>query len=111
MYIQTLSFFTEPGTIQFEKPSYLFKESCGIARIPVQRVNGADGVLTAKWKTKDISAVAGQDYEESAGEIEFKHGEVEKHIEITINDDMVGTLNTMFLPRCGVLVVVGAQQI
>nr|QTE04368.1 Na+/Ca2+ exchanger 1 [Tridacna squamosa] len=78
----------EPGTIEFEKPSYLFKESCGVARIPVQRVNGADGVLKAKWKTKDISAVAGRDYDESAGEIEFKHGEVEKHIEITINDDM-----------------------
>ncbi|XP_052770198.1 sodium/calcium exchanger 2-like isoform X2 [Mya arenaria] len=77
-----------PGTIQFEKPSYLFKESCGTARIPVQRVDGADGELRVHWKTKDLLAIRGRDYVEGEGEVVFKHGEVEKHIEITINDDM-----------------------
>ena len=80
---------TDPGTIQFEKPSFLFKESCGTARIPVQRVNGADGELKTTWKTKDISAIGGRDFDQTKGELVFKHGEVEKHIEITINDDMV----------------------
>lgn len=78
----------EPGTVEFEKPSFLFKESCGVARVPVKRVNGADGELRLKWKTKDISAVGGRDYEETEGELVLSHGEVEKHIEITINDDM-----------------------
>ncbi|XP_060562323.1 sodium/calcium exchanger 2-like [Ruditapes philippinarum] len=78
----------EPGTVEFEKPSFLFKESIGTARIPVKRVNGADGELKLNWKTKDISAVGGRDYEETSGELIFSHGEVEKHIEITINDDM-----------------------
>lgn len=78
----------EPGTIEFENPSFMFKESIGVARIPVKRVNGADGEIKANWQTKDISAVGGRDYEEKEGEIVFKHGEVEKHIEITINDDM-----------------------
>lgn len=78
----------DPGTIEFDKPSFLFKESCGIARIPVKRVNGADGVLKANWRTKDISAVGGKDFENTSGELEFKHGEVEKYIEIIINDDM-----------------------
>ncbi|XP_053392824.1 sodium/calcium exchanger 2-like isoform X2 [Mercenaria mercenaria] len=78
----------EPGTVEFDKPSFLFKESCGVARVPVKRVNGADGELKLNWKTKDISAVGGRDYEETEGELIFSHGEVEKHIEITINDDM-----------------------
>ena len=75
--------------MEFEKPSFLFKESIGIARIPVKRVNGADGDLKLSWKTKDISAIGGRDYEETSGELTFSHGEVGKHIEITINDDMV----------------------
>lgn len=75
--------------MEFDKPSFLFKESCGVARIPVKRVNGADGELKLTWKTKDISAVGGRDYEQTEGELVFSHGEVEKHIEITINDDMV----------------------
>ena len=90
--ISFLILFTDPGTIEFDKPSFLFKESCGIARIPVKRVNGADGVLKANWRTKDISAVGGKDFENTSGELEFKHGEVEKYIEIIINDDMVSTV-------------------
>ena len=54
------------------------------------RQDGADGELKVKWRTKDISAVGGRDFENTCGEIEFKHGEVEKNIEIIINDDLVG---------------------
>ena len=81
--------FSDPGTIQFEKPSFLFKESIGTACIPVVRENGADGELRAKWRTKDLTAVAGKDYENSEGEIVFQHGECTKNIEIIINDDLV----------------------
>lgn len=75
--------------MDFLKPSFLFKESIGIARIPLKRSNGADGDLKVNWKTTDHTAVGGKDYDETEGEIVFKHGEVEKDIEITINDDMV----------------------
>ena len=34
--------------------------------------------------------MGGRDFENTCGEIEFKHGEVEKNIEIIINDDLVG---------------------
>ncbi|KAL4239458.1 hypothetical protein ACF0H5_000273 [Mactra antiquata] len=78
----------QPGTVEFEKPSFLFKESIGIARVPLKRSNGADGELKVKWKTTDHTAVGGRDYDETEGELVFKHGEVEKDIEITINDDM-----------------------
>ena len=81
--------FPDCGTIQFEKPSFLFKENCGTACIPVVREYGADGELRVKWRTKDITAVAGKDYENTEGEIVFKHGECTKNIEIIIIDDLV----------------------
>ena len=67
----------------------MYKESCGIAMVPVVRRNGADGVLKCKWKTKDITAIGGKDFENTEGEISFAHGECEKDIEIIIKDDLV----------------------
>lgn len=78
----------EPGTIQFANPSFLFKESVGCAQIKVERSNGCDGRIVAKWKTKDITAVGGRDYENTSGEVVFEHGELTKMIEINIKDDL-----------------------
>nr|XP_022318976.1 sodium/calcium exchanger 3-like isoform X4 [Crassostrea virginica] len=78
----------EPGTIQFANPSFLFKESVGCAQVKVERINGCDGRIVAKWKTKDITAVGGRDYENTSGEIVFEHGELTKMIEINIKDDL-----------------------
>jgi len=61
----------------------------GKALIPVTRRNGADGKVTVSWKTKDLTAIAGRDYENTSGVLEFEHGEVTKMIEILINDDQV----------------------
>ncbi|PAA51257.1 hypothetical protein BOX15_Mlig018197g2 [Macrostomum lignano] len=77
----------EPGTFEFVNASYLFKESCGRATVPVRRVNGADGVAKVSWKTEDQTARAGCDYEASSGELIFNHGEIEKTIEVAIYDD------------------------
>ncbi|KAJ8319595.1 hypothetical protein KUTeg_002853 [Tegillarca granosa] len=77
----------DPGTFQFPKPSYLFKESAGTALIPVNREFGADGEVNVKWKTNDISAVGGRDFENTSGELVFKHGETTKMIEILLKDD------------------------
>ncbi len=81
---------TEPGTFEFSKPSLLFKESAGKAHIPIDRVNGADGKVEIKWKTEDMSAHAGKDYEGGEGTITFEHGETTKTLEIIIYDDQVG---------------------
>lgn len=77
----------DPGTFEFAKPSLLFKESAGKALIPIERINGADGQVTLKWKTSDMSAVSGQDYEGGEGTLVFEHGETTKTLEITIFDD------------------------
>lgn len=77
----------EPGTFEFAKPSLLFKESCGKALIPIERANGADGRVVLKWKTEDITAHSGSDYEGGEGTITFEHGEVTKMLELTVYDD------------------------
>ena len=66
----------EPGNLQFEKRGYLVKESCGNAEIGVLRQNGADGIISVKWRTIDKSAINGKDYVGGEGEVKFGHGEV-----------------------------------
>ena len=67
----------------------LFKESAGKALIPVERHNGADGKVTVSWKTEDMTAKSGVDYDGGKGELVFEHGETTKMIEIPIHDDQV----------------------
>jgi len=74
---------------EFEKPSFLIKESVGVAQIPVTRANGCDGRVAVNWTTKDLTAVSGQDYTGGEGSLAFEHGETAKMIEITIHNDLV----------------------
>merc|ERR1711936_562410 len=78
----------EPGTLQFEKRGYLVKESCGNAELGVLRQNGADGIISVKWRTIDKSAINGKDYTGGEGEVKFKHGETHQTISIPITNDM-----------------------
>jgi len=82
-------FNIDPGNFEFEKPSTLIKESEVMAQIAVIRSNGADGTVTLRWKTEDLTAVSGRDYEGGEGTITFEHGETKKMIEIPIIDDRV----------------------
>ena len=100
----------EPGTFEFSKPSLLFKESVGKAQVPIERINGADGKVEIKWKTEDMSAHSGHDYEGGDGTLIFEHGETTKTLEIPIYDDQVGArdrclsmLWTSILSTCGYL--------
>ncbi|RDD45318.1 Sodium/calcium exchanger 3 [Trichoplax sp. H2] len=77
----------EPGEIAFNKASYLFKESCGTAKVEIVRKNGSDGTISVNWKTIDGSAINGKDYRGGTGKIEFQHGEMSKLIEIPLIDD------------------------
>jgi solute carrier family 8 (sodium/calcium exchanger) len=86
----------DPGVFEFEKPSFLFKESEGTAQIPIVRSNGADGQVTLRWKTEDLTAVCGRDYIGGEGSITFAHGETSKILEIPIVDDQVEEKNESF---------------
>ena len=76
-----------PGTLQFDNPGYLVKESCGNAEIGVVRQNGADGKISVKWRTINKSAIEGKDFVGREGEIKFDHGETHQVISIRILDD------------------------
>jgi len=78
----------EPGTFQFEKRGHLVKESIGNAQLSIIRQNGADGDVKVKWRTVDKTAINGKDFHGGEGEIEFKHGETQRNLEIEIIDDM-----------------------
>ena len=82
-------FFLDPGNLQFEKRGYLVKESCGDAEIGVLRQNGADGIISIKWRTIDKSAINGKDYTGGEGEVKFKHGEVRHMSMKTLLDDIL----------------------
>ena len=82
-----LFYFPEPGTIEFTKPSFIFKESSLAAEIELHRVNGADGQVSVKWTTTDQSAVHGKDYIGGSDVIVFDHGETVKMLAISIIDD------------------------
>lgn len=77
----------EPGEIEFSQPVYVVKESVGTFEVQVDRKNGADGQVSVEFKTTEINAVAGKDFLEKQGVLEFKHGEITKTIPITILDD------------------------
>ncbi|XP_050391530.1 sodium/calcium exchanger 1 [Patella vulgata] len=79
----------EPGTFEFEKPSYVFKESIGLACVPVIRSHGADGRVVVTWMTKNMTAINNRDFTGGEGELIFEHGEMRKMVEIQIHDDQV----------------------
>ncbi|XP_022249769.1 sodium/calcium exchanger 3-like [Limulus polyphemus] len=77
----------EPGILLFKRRGILVKENAGNALIPVIRKQGADGIVTVRWRTIDETALNGRDYIGGEGELRFEHGEVEKFIEVPIIDD------------------------
>ncbi|XP_048733379.1 sodium/calcium exchanger 3-like isoform X2 [Ostrea edulis] len=74
----------EPGKFEFSKPSYIIRESNECAQIFVNRVNGADGTVTVRWRTKDLTALHNKDYVGGDGTLTFEHGETSKSINLKI---------------------------
>ena len=79
----------EPGEVEFKEPVHVVKESVGTFDILVERKNGADGDVSIKYKTTEINAIAGKDFETAEGVLQFKHAEVKKTIQIKIIDGRI----------------------
>ena len=75
--------------LAFTKPSYVIKQSGSRAFIPISRIGGADGNVSVKWKTKDITAVDKKDYVGGEGVLTFDNQEARKNIEIFLYDSDV----------------------
>ncbi|XP_073997281.1 sodium/calcium exchanger Calx-like isoform X2 [Rhodnius prolixus] len=78
----------DPGIFSFEKRGAIVKESAGSVSLKVIRSRGSDGDVSIKWRTIDKSAIAGRDYKGGTGDLNFKHGEVSRIIEIPIINDL-----------------------
>lgn len=74
----------DPGTFEFNEPSFIVKESQGFAELPVKRSNGCDGKVEVEWYTVEMSAKRGQDFVEDQGIVCFENGEQEKMVRIQI---------------------------
>ncbi|KAL8565554.1 hypothetical protein ACOMHN_049530 [Nucella lapillus] len=74
----------EPGVLAFTKPSFVIKETGYRALIPVARTGGADGHVSVKWRTKNITAIEGKDFKGGEGELKFDNQETTKSIDIIL---------------------------
>lgn len=83
--------FAEPGVLAFPKPGFIMKESGLAALVPVVRTGGADGHVSVRWRTGDITAVSGKDYSGGEGELFFDNQETTKVIEIPLFETNVST--------------------
>lgn len=75
--------------MEFAKPSIIAKESSRKVRVPVNRINGADGHVSVKWVTKNITAIDGKDYKGGEGVLVFDNGEINRTIDIPLYDSNV----------------------
>ncbi|KAK9503028.1 hypothetical protein O3M35_011682 [Rhynocoris fuscipes] len=78
----------DPGIFTFEKRGAIVKESAGFVSLKIIRSRGSDGDVSIKWRTIDKSAISGRDYKGGTGDLNFKHGEVSRILEIPIINDL-----------------------
>eukprot|EP00928_Gymnodinium_smaydae_P021401 TRINITY_DN18348_c0_g1_i1.p1 TRINITY_DN18348_c0_g1~~TRINITY_DN18348_c0_g1_i1.p1 ORF type:complete len:848 (+),score=142.79 TRINITY_DN18348_c0_g1_i1:91-2634(+) len=93
------------SSLSFSAPNYAVLENVGHVVLSVVRENCLDQTVLVDYKTRDGTAVAGSDYEESSGTLEFLAGEVQKTISIKIIDDATYEEDEEFYvdlinPRC-----------
>lgn len=93
-----MNLIAEPGKLEFSKPSYIIRESNECAQVYVNRVNGADGLVTVRWRTKDLTAVHNKDYIGGEGTLTFEHGETSKTINLKILETNVSAIYTFMFP-------------
>lgn len=70
--------------MQFEKKGQIVKDDVATADLDVERVNGADGLLTVKWRATP-SPTCTRFPEIIEGSLQFEHAEIKKVLEIPIN--------------------------
>lgn len=68
-----LSFYS--GIFTFESASQRVSESVGVMEVKVLRTSGARGLVAVPYRTVDATAKGGEDYELTAGKLEFQNDE------------------------------------
>ncbi|EDN69795.1 Na-Ca exchanger/integrin-beta4 [Beggiatoa sp. PS] len=79
-----------PGVLQFTETSYDISERGGSVTIAVSRTVGSQGPITVNYTTEDDTALAGEEYQNSQGELTWEAGEMgEKRFSIGLFDDTI----------------------
>ncbi|XP_069573107.1 sodium/calcium exchanger 1-like isoform X1 [Brachyistius frenatus] len=100
------------GIFTFESASQRVSESVGVMELKVLRTSGARGLVAIPYRTLDSTARGGEDYELSAGKLEFQNDETMKIIEVKIIDDEEYEKNKSFIIELGepVLLEIGQKH-
>lgn len=72
-----------------------------VVRIPVCRTYGTSGIVTVDYFTRDNTAVAETHYREAQGELVFESGQVENHIEVSLESDAMFSEDISFIVELG----------
>jgi len=89
----------EAGIITFAQDTLAVsgtRESSKVV-VPVYRKNGARGRVSCAYRFISLTAVAGYDYEDDEGELNFRDGVTEASIELTILPKEIGERSDRFL--------------
>lgn len=102
-----------PGVLGFSAPAFTVNEGDTNAIITVTRTNGTLGAVSVNYATSDGRAVAGADYLQTSGTLNFADGDTVKTFSIRILDDNLiegnETLNlTLSSPTGGASVSLGS---
>jgi alpha-tubulin suppressor-like RCC1 family protein len=78
---------TPKSTIQFQQTTHMIDDD-GNTYIPVMRTGNIDITASVDYATQDGTAIAGQDFPETTGQIIFEPGETVKYIKLLILADI-----------------------
>ena len=84
------------ATIGFSAASYDVDEGSGFANLTVTRSGGLGVSATVNFETRDGTAKAGMNYQQTTGSVTFAVGEVSKVIQIPIIDDAIANPTLSF---------------
>jgi solute carrier family 8 (sodium/calcium exchanger) len=76
----------QPGELRFASETVTVNDVAGeqTVEIEVNRYNGSTGNIACQYKTENMTAVAGHDYEETTGKLEFQSGQSNAIIRVKI---------------------------
>ena len=77
------------GVMEFTQATYTVGEGDGVATITVKRTGSLIGTVTVNFNTSSFTAVAAEDYGNTAGTLTFGPGETTKTFDVPIIDDSV----------------------
>ena len=108
---------SSPGFLQFSTDSFSVAEDDGEITIVVTRTGGTDGLVTVNYNLSSVTAVAGQDFQSTAGQLVFADGDATPQTfqVIILADDISDGEHTfttqLFSPTGGVGITNGVATI